>query len=401
MKRISPFKLKNARIMLIAAAAVLIIKPGTVYSKLSDQKKTAIEKTYSAAQKIENQAKDYNQAITAYNNLVKNNKDSHYGGEALFRIAVIYDERLYEPKKATFFYQRYINEFNGRHSRRAEVRIKALEKYKDADPKVYQQYIGILNSYSENEKEKYLPIMEKFIQDNPSIPFPDDALLWLANEYRGFRRIIENEQHLKKAMTIYEKIINEYPGTRSRLVAMKNLGDCYTLKRDFQKARKLYRQVYKEGGKEGALLIGQYYVMAERHISRDYIFYGICVIIVLFGAGLVKILPIKSFTMQGFRKGLIHSLFFLPVMIILIAVTALLTDPGKDNITGYEPYLLITVFASSLLAIILNGFVLEAEKRAPVNLKFYSVLLGWILIGINYLMFYFLDLLHYVENIIL
>jgi len=356
------------------------------------------QKLFTKASKIESQKK-YSAAIKKYNLIEQKFSGNRYAGEAIFRIAVIYDEKLFLPKEASDFYKKYISRYNGRNSKRAEIRLKILRKYSNCDPKIYQEYKSILSKYPRGHKKKTIALLKKFISDYPKITFLDEPLLWLANEYRGFKRTNSNIENIDKAIILYKKIINNYPKKTTTIAAYKNLGDCYRIKGNNIEADKYYRLALDKGGDYGRRLVGKYHFMAKQGIYHNILITTATILTILSILALIIFIPLKKINLAGIKKGLKHSLLFLPGAIILTVVTFLLTDASKDNITGREPYLILVIMIITLIAIIFNGMILEVEEREPVNMKIYASALITLIISLNFISFYLLKLLFIVERL--
>ena len=166
-------------------------------------------------------------------------------------------------------------------------------------------------------------------------------------------------------------------------------------------ARKYYSRVLSEGGDYGKRLLGHYMIMARQNIYKKRIFYVSIVAFVIIILLMIRILPLKEFNTAGLKKGLIHSLFFLPGAAIFTTMIFYLTDPTKANINGREPYLVLIFMIITFLAIVFNGFVLEADEREEIKFPLYLVTLGLFIICVNYIMFYLLDLVTIIERFII
>ena len=360
------------------------------------------ESEFRAAQKNES-TKNYQGAISHYSGIVSKYGKSLYAGEAQFRMAYLYDEKIHDVKKAIEHYRKYLDEFNGRHSRRAEVRIKALAPYRDVDQKKYSRYLAILDSYKGLTKEKTIKEMEQFIAENRDLSILDEAIIWLANEYRGFKRTPDKHntvQNLDRAIELFKRVVKDYPGRTSRIVALKNLGDCYRMKGDHSLARDYYERTIEEGGDYGRRLVGQYMLMTTMTLYRKYALIAAIIAMPLLLFGLVRVVPVREFSMQGFKRGLFYSLFFLPFALFITIATFVLTDTTKSNITGKEPFLVLALMLSALAGIIFSSMVLEADREEKVNTGLYLALLFVFFLCLNYCIFYMAGLLTIVERLI-
>ncbi len=350
-------------------------------------------------------AGDYEKALALYRRLTEEHPRSDYAGEAFFRIAAIHDEKLHDPPKAIAFYRKYLELYNGRQARRAEIRIEHLAPYEKVNPDTYRAYVDIIESYQAAGREAAMASMRRFIDENPKYPFLDEALLWLANETRGFQRIVETPEELARidrAMKIYRRIVEEYPGTRSSIAALKNLGDCHLIRNEYSAARRFYRRAYEEGGQFGRRLVGQYMLMTKLETYRSRTFYGVAFCLPLLLLALARLVPFnRRVVRRGLRSGLRHALFFLPGALLLVFVTFYYADASADNITGREPYLMAVVMAVSLAALLLNAVAMEADREGRVNIPLYLLVLAGLHLGATYCAFYFFDLLPYVERLVI
>ncbi|MBF0398858.1 MAG: tetratricopeptide repeat protein [Desulfobacterales bacterium] len=215
---------------------------------------------------------------------------------------------------------------------------------------------------------------------------------------KGFKRSVDKKElpRVEKAMKLYERIINEFPKSKNYIVAMKNLGDCYYLKSDVKKAQEYYKKVYEEGGDYGKILVGEYMLLATlkgtRERLRDIAVFSIPLLII----ALFFIVPFSSYSIEGLKLGLYHSIFFIPVGLFLTILTSFLAEPK-----GRESYLVGLNMLVMTIGIIFNGIVLSALKKKNINIKLYMFILIAIIVCINYYFLYSLKLLTYIERLIL
>jgi tetratricopeptide (TPR) repeat protein len=356
---------------------------------------------YDAARRAE-QRGDYAGAVNLYKRVASINPSGAAAGQAVFKIAVIYDERLHDPNSALTWYTRHADTYNDRNARRSELRLKALEKYRGADPVKFGEYQGILNSIERRNRMEVAEKLKGFIDANPGLSYLDEALLWLANEYRGSMRKLTTPGELagmEKAVVIYRRIVDNYPKGEARLAALKNLGDAFLMKNDYGKAREYYRQVVAEGGEQGRILIGAHWRLAQVETFRRGMLYGAVFIFCLMLGLLAYLLPLREFSFAGVKKGLYHALFFLPLPVFLTVLTVAFTEPGKSNITGREQYLMMTLTGLLFAGVLINGLVTEAEERVKINFKAYASFLAVMMLCAVYMAFYHFRMLQHIERL--
>lgn len=359
---------------------------------------------YDAARRAESRG-DYRGALGLYEKTAAL-KSGSASGNALFKMAVLCDERLHDPGRAYRLYAEYAKRYDDRNTRRAETRLKQLESYRDVDPVKYGEYMSILNSYKRGNRKEVTERLKEFIDANPSLGFMDDALLWLANEYRGFsRKIVSADEfrELEKAVVIWKSIIERFPapGRPARLAALKNLGDAYLMKNDHGTARRYYRQAIDEGGEQGRMLVGEHWMMMRAEVIRMRILYAAVVLFSIALGALVLLLPFGEFKMAGLKRGLFHSLFFMPLPVFLTIITAVFTVPGKSNISGREQFLMLTLSIIIFAAVLFNGLVMEAEERVKLRFRTYAALLGVMLVCAAYTAFYYFGMLKHIERLVM
>ena len=359
---------------------------------------------FNNAQSYEN-ADDFQVAIKAYEEIYLQFRDHPYGEESLFKKAVILDEKLFSPTQALETYQEYIDKYNGRHSHRAEIRINSLKRYKGVDQAVYKEFHIILNSYRPGENAVFIERLEKFVKDYPAYEALDDALLWLANEYRGRQRVPQNEDEfssIRKAIPIYNRILDEFPNSPHKVVVLKNIGDCHYLLKNYGKAQSYYNLVKEQGEGFASRLIGNDMMRANINSNRYNGFIIAILTLVSAFVAIYKVIPINKINLaSGLKTGLIHSLLFLPAAIILPTATFYLTDARHDNMTGMEPWLMTLIMAVTLFFIIVNGLIMELDSRLEIKMKFYLPSLIALHLSITYILFYSLGLMTYIERLFL
>jgi tetratricopeptide (TPR) repeat protein len=219
--------------------------------------KTDIGQLYVQAGIYEKE-KAYQSAISCYRKIYAMHSASDLHAAAIFRIASLYDHKLNNPPQAARYYTLYLSKYGGREGRRAEIRLKNLKQYQDVDVIIYREYLNIVKNARPDNYAVSMARMSAFIADNSECNFLDEALLWLGNEILEENRSIfkpDKSGPLKKARDIYKRILKDYPGSRHRLVALKNLGDCYRLLKEKKMAHNMYQQVIKEGGRRGKILL--------------------------------------------------------------------------------------------------------------------------------------------------
>ncbi len=368
----------------------------------TDDRQNEARMLFKKAQSYENY-NNYQVAISAYEEIYAKYGDQLYAEESLFKKAVILDEKLFLPSEALEIYQEYIEIYNGRHSRRAEIRINALKRYKDINLVTYKEFQTILNSYRPGENAVFIQRLERFVKDYPDYKALDDALFWLANEYRGRQRIPQNEEEfssIRKAIPIYNRILDEYPNSPHKVVVLKNIGDCHYLLKNFGKAQSYYNLVKQQGGGFASRLIGNDMMRANINSNRYKGF--IIALIALVGAlvAIYKVIPIKKINLaSGLKTGLFHSMLFIPAAIILPVVIFYLTDAKHNNMTGMEPWLMILIMVVTLFFIVANGLIMELDSRLEIKMKFYLPSLMVLHLSITYILFYSLGLMTYIERL--
>ena len=348
---------------------------------------------------------DYKEALRLYTRMETRYAGTSTGKLALFKKAVLYDHKLHDPGRAWNHYQKYLKGRRGRFLHRAEVRLKALEKFKDANLNVYREYIKILNrSTVRSRKKSVTPLLEKFIAANPGEPYIDDALLWLGNEYRGFRRIMPDgpggEKRIDLAIGAFRKMVQKYPDSPNLPAALKNLGDCYTLKKDYEQAKTYYARAAHSGGARGRLMVGQFPVMAAVQQSRSRLYLLSLLILAALTGLLLFLLPIREFNGQGLRLSLRHMVFLFPAALVTILATFLPDISGEEEHHGQNggPYILMVIFTTALLGVFLNGFLLEIRKRKEIKYGALGVTILALLIPLNYVALYHFGLLSQLEK---
>ncbi|MEW5734942.1 MAG: tetratricopeptide repeat protein [Thermodesulfobacteriota bacterium] len=387
----------------IALLLLCCIAAAAAFAQEADPVRTEAlaQEAFFAAQALE-QKQEFARAIESYLAVAQEYPRSPFAGEAVLRSAVIYDDNLYDPPRAITYYREYLERYGGRQSRRADIRIKALARYANVDPLLYRQYRDILDHASENmavARDR----MDAFIQKNPSCPFLDEALLWLGNEYRGFKRGITDPSErdsIRRAMVYYQRIIKEFPGTESYLYALKNLGDCHRLLGDFRQGRRAYMEVMLKGGDFGRMLVGNQMTMLNMDMYRTRVLYGVILLFVGCVAGLFLLVDFRAADiLPGLWAGLRKSLFFAPVAAILVFVTYLYTDATMSNIKGDEPWLVAVLAVIAMAGLMLNEVVVRADRRKRVKAGAYLPILAGLILCLVYLSYYFLDFLPYAERL--
>jgi len=356
---------------------------------------------YDAGRKAE-QKGDFRKAADLYRRASAVNPGSALAGQALYKTAVIYDERLHDPDKALSLYKQHVDGYGDRNVRRSEARLEALEKYRGADPVKFGEYMSILNALEGKHRAAAAEKLKKFIDDNPGLSYLDEALLWLANEYRGFMRKLTSDEefsNLEKAVAVYRRIVDNHPKGEARLAALKNLGDAHLMKNEHMRAREYYRRVVDEGGERGKLLVGAHWRLAQVETFRYRALYAAVILFSLALGAMAMILPIREFSAAGVKKGLFHALFIMPLPLFLTVLTVAFTEPGRSNISGKEQYLMMVLSLILFIGVMINGLVMEAEERAKINFRVYGALLGVMVLSAVYAAFYHFGLLRHIERL--
>ncbi|THB63645.1 MAG: tetratricopeptide repeat-containing protein [Gammaproteobacteria bacterium] len=384
--------------------AIICYFPTLIYAEPNNFENDKAQALFNKAQSFES-AEDYQVAIQAYEEIMEKHVNSIYAGESLFKKAAILDEKLFFPAKALDYYQKYIDRYNGRHSRRAEIRINLLKRYQNVDPVVYKEFNTILNSYRPGENAVFIKRVEKFITDYPAYKTLDDALFWLANEYRGRKRAPETAlefKNIEKAIPLYNRILEEYPDSPHKLSILKNIGDCYFFLKKYGKAQEYFNRVADIDKNLASGLIGNDLMRANIKSYRYNLFLLTMAILTASIVMIIKVVPVKSIKIfSGLKIGIFHTLFFIPVAIILPVVTFLLTDARHDNMTGMEPWLMILIMVVTAFFILINGIVMELDSRIEVKMRYYLPLLLSLHLSITYILFYSLGLMTYIERLFL
>ncbi|MBF0227241.1 MAG: tetratricopeptide repeat protein [Desulfobacterales bacterium] len=369
---------------------------------LNAQKTDDLSVSFSNAQDSENN-RDYETALNLYKNIANQYPNTSYSKESIFKIAVIYDEKLYTPPLAVNFYKKYLDQGSGRNSERARTRINYLQKYENINLDKYQEYITILNSNPGTNNIELRKKMEAFIDENPNLPMLDDALLWLANEVKGYRRMIEKKEELKdidNAIKLYLRIVNDFPNSQNRIIALKNLGDCYLFKKDYQTSKKYYEMVNKEGGQFGQLLVDEYAYKAETYLLQDIIFYFFLIVIPIILISFHFLFPFNIAAKHDFQRALYKTLFLLPFATFICLIIFILGYQKKDNIVGNEPYFMLSVMSFAIISTFFNNIILEIDKKKEINIFIYIPLFTLFIVGVIYCLFYIFGTLSYIERLL-
>ena len=389
------------RILKVVTLVLLIFFPGIASADedVSDRLKAMFKNGISLEGKHE-----YKKALAIYEEIKTIAPDDRLGGEAVFRSGFIYDEKLNNPPEAVKFYSKYISNFSGRNIRRAKTRLKTISRYKNVDMAVYTDYIRILNFNDRNKRLKQIEMMKGFIAANPNYEFLDDALCWYANKkIGGIRKIRTQEERksIQSALEYYLRIIRDYPKSNKRIIVLKQAGDCYRLLGELGKARKMYKQVYEEGGEKGRLLVDKFLFLTDLTALRFKILVACAGLIFVSGGVVLKLANIKNINTDSIKTGIFHSLFFIPCAAVPVALTFMLTDATKYNNTGREPYLLLSIMAVTLFIVFINGIIMKAEGDKKLSFLIYTPAIFILHLSLTYSLFYFFNLLPYVERIIL
>ncbi len=346
----------------------------------------------------------YKSALDIYTKMINKFPTQHYGGEALFRTAFIYDEKFNNPPMAIQFYKKYVTSFTGRNIRRAKTRLKLILKYENVDMKIYSDYINILNFNERAKRQEQIVKMQEFIRENPDYAHLDDALLWFGNKtLANIRKIKSNDDLLavKKALKQYLRILEHFPKSDNRIIVLKKAGDCYRLMNNFGNAKKMYKKVYEEGGEKGRILVGKYMLLTDLSVWRLRIHRLCLVVLGIAGALILKVSNLKKMNFKSLKTGMFHSLLFLPCAAIPVALAFILTDASKDNNTGREPFLVLSIMAVAFVVVFINGVIMEAEGGKKINYYIYLPAVFALHICSTYGLFYFFNLLSYVERLII
>ncbi len=363
----------------------------------------ASQEAFRAAQRVENE-EGFEKAMPLYAEISQKYRGHRYAGEALFKLAFFADEKQRNPPIAIGYYEQYVRLYTSRHTRRAELRIEHLAKYQNADVEKYREYLSILELDTPGSRQAMRARMQRFVSENPGLPFLDDALFWLANETKGFSRETEIDplQHsrIDRAIVLYRRLLADYPRSNHRLTAMKNLGDCYLLKQEYTRAEELYRAVKEEGAEYGEIIVGQAPMVSRIHAYRTRVVGALKILIPVLLALLVFIVPFRLATWMGLRRGLFHAALLFPPAAGLFALTFFLTDPTKDNIRGEEPYLMLVLMVSMLAGTVLSGVVADIHARRTLSLPAYSVVLFLLQGAVVFIGLYLFNLLPHVERLL-
>ncbi|MFH1888240.1 MAG: tetratricopeptide repeat protein [Pseudomonadota bacterium] len=387
---------KTAFLLLACLLWALPLPAGAEEASISD--------LFQEAYRLESQG-DIPQASAIYEKILGEAPGDVFAGEALYRLALIQDEKLRSPAEALKLYRQYLDQYHGRQSRRAEARVAYLSTFEKADPDAYRTFLAIIEAGDDDHPDPSIRDMRAFVAKNPDFPGLDEALLWLGGKLRGPKRLAREKDELAKvaqAMEVYERVIREFPGTRSRVIAWKNLGDCHLMLNNYREARKCYTKTLEEGGDFGRRLVGQYMFMVQVESRRDTLFRVVAVAMPLLAGVLFLLIPMdRKILAAGLKKGLLALAFFLPVAGALTGVTWMLTDPLMGNISGREPFLVAILMGITAAGLLLAALAAEAGRQRGIRaLPFSAALLGLMICAV-YSAYYLLDLLPYVERLFL
>ncbi len=359
---------------------------------------------FQQAYALESQGKT-DLALALYEKVAAGTPEDVYAGEALFRMAAIADEKLLLPARALPLYRRYLSQYHGRQTRRAEARVEYLSTFEKAKPEAYRAFVAILGGMDKDNTAPTIRDMRAFIAQNPDFPGLDEALLFLGSQLRGAKRQAKEKAELEgvaQAMEVFERVIHDYPGTRSAVIAWKNLGDCHLMRGEFSEAKKCYAHVMEEGGDFGRRLVGQYATLLSVENRREIIFRGVKVAFPLLAGALFFLVPLDwRILAAGLKKGLVACAFFLPAAAVLTGVTWALTEPQRSNIAGTEPLLVAILMAVTAVGLLLAAVGVEAGRRKRIRAAPFSVALVGLAFCAVYAAYHFLDLLPYVERLFL
>jgi len=348
---------------------------------------------------------NYDAAIAAYQGLFNQNPQSEFGRESLYQMALIYDQKLHDPAKAFAAYENYARLYSDRNAERAKVRAADLARYKDTDIAVYRRYNEIISMpRTADRREKLTSEMEKFLAENPKVAFRTEALLWLANNYMGsHRNPPTTEQGLKwleKAIEHFSEVVEISPkGDKNRLAALKNLGDCYRIKKDYARADAYYRQTVDEGGHYGEILVKEFTTMNRMAAIRDKAMLAMLILVPLSIAVLVFILPFQEFSKEGLMRGLRRASIVLVLGVVATLLAKFLPEEDDDFPNRY-PQILLIVTGITVLWIVFNSVALKAREQVNFRLGLYRAAMAVAFVGLNFVVLYKMRLLPYVEHLI-
>ena len=227
--------------------AALIVAAVTVWGCSSKQVTTLkADETYFAEGKKALEKKRYSQAVEKFQQLVGSYPGSPLVADAQYFLAEAYF-RSADYVNAVFEYQRLVDSY------------PSSEWVDEAQFQIAESYFRQRRRAELDQKETNdaLVHFRLFLDDNPQSPLVDQARkrigecrAQLAHKLFLGGRLYQRQGHLEAAITIYQKLLQDFPDTPWYYETLAQLGEVAMEKKDLQEARAHWEEVLRDSQDE-------------------------------------------------------------------------------------------------------------------------------------------------------
>ena len=282
----------------------------------------------------------YEASIQAYKDFISANKAHYQIEDAIFAIAKIEDEKLFEFQKALRWYGRLIEEFpESTLSAIARQRTAYLVSHKDYGFEPLKQFERIKKVEFARKKDdpahltKILEEVRGLVAKYPDSALAPDMLHWLAYQYRAVdtQKAVDAYSHLKKA----------YPGSPDAREVMLEIGETYYRAGQYKTAARIFREARAQLPELADTIDAK--IKRSLRNQRRVVLQWVCLAVALLAA--VLLVPCRRVVDgKSMRKG--GAFFFLIAVVLFLGAYFI-----REQFNSVKEMILIAVFLSASAAI--------------------------------------------------
>ncbi len=282
----------------------------------------------------------YEASIQAYKDFIAANKAHYQIEDAMFAIAKINDEKLFEFQEALQWYERLIDQFpESTLSAIARQRIAYLVSHDDYgfDPlKQFERIKKVEFSRKKDDPTHLIRLLEAaraLVAKYPDSALAPDMQHWLAYQYRAVdtQKAVDAYNHLKKV----------YPDSPNAREVMLEIGDTYYRAGQYRTAAGIFREARAQLP-ELTDTIDAKIERSLRNQSRV-VLQWVCLAVVFLGAVLLFFCR-RVVDGKGLRKGV--ALFVATAMLFFLGAYFI-----REQFNSMQEMILITIFFSASAAL--------------------------------------------------
>ena len=324
--------------------------------------------------------KQYNKSIAYYKRFIMENPEQKLHDDALFHIATIYDNYLFDYPSAITAYSQLLDRYpQSSFSGTAGFRLNVIQQHPDFEYIPLKIFEKAKLQFDNTDKNSSVEKVEGILTNYSTCSLRDDILLWLGNILAA----TEKEKAVKYLTLLSEKTddpVKEYK-------ASLKIGDIYYQHKKYSNAGLVYKTLLKKYPAKSATL--QIKINRTMRNQKRILWLWVSIVFLIASIGIICALPRKGLKMPPLKQairvtGVYFLAFIIPFMLYYDSLNTLKTFAASLCLS-----MILVLYFSWLLAAKLGSLPMPLAVKAGIN-SMVTILITICVLFIHLYFFHFL-----------